>query len=195
MKMSPIRSLNRVKNAAAKTRKGQLGLSILGALLALVIGALLTIPVINAFLDSQRKTRVENNLQDMRTIIADAQRNFGTANQFGAMTTAAAVQSSVIPQRLRVTGTNSANNSYNGAIGMNGGSITVTNDTGTMVWNNVPKDDCSDLVFGIEQLTRGVVVGGAIVKPNDGLLNAAALAGACDAAAVSAIQMNFGRKG
>ena len=195
MKMSPIRSLNRVKNAAAKTRKGQLGLSILGALLALVIGALLTIPVINAFLDSQRKTRVENNLQDMRTIIADAQRNFGSTNQFAALTTATAIQSSVIPQRLRVTGTNSAQNGYNGSVEMRSGGITVANDTGILVWSNIPRDDCSDLVFGIEQLTRGVIAGGVQVKPNDGVLNAAALAGACDATATSQIEMNFGRKG
>lgn len=195
MKNSPVRAFNRMKAQAGMSRKGQLGLSILGALLALVIGALLTIPIVNAFLDSQRKTRVEANLQDMRTIIADVQRNFGTSNQYGGLTTAVAVQANVIPARLRVTGSNTAQNSYNGDIQFSPASVTVANDATAMRWSRVPRADCADLVYGIEQLARGVYVVGVAVKPNDGVIDTAAIAAQCDSAAEVPLDVLIGRKG
>ena len=199
MKKSPINaSLNavhRLKSNLGKSRKGQLGLSILGALLALVIGALLTVPIVNAFLDSQRKTRVDANLQDMRTIIADVQRNFGTSNQYGNLTTAVAVQSNVIPQRLRVAGTNTAQNSYNGNITLAPNTVTVANDSTVLTWNRVPRADCADLVYGIEQLARGVLVNTTAVKVNDGVIDAATIATQCDSSAEVSIDVIFGRRG
>lgn len=195
MKKSLLNFINRIKANIGKTRNGQLGLSILGALLALVIGALLTIPIVNAFLDSQRKTRVETNLQDMRTIVADVQRTFGNTNQYGALNTAVGVQSNVIPARLRVGTTTAANNSYNGAIGFAATTVTVTNDATTLSWANVPKADCTDLVFGIEPLTRGVLVGAVSVKPNDGVIDAAGLSAACDTTASVTLNLVIGRKG
>lgn len=195
MKNSLVHSVYRLKVNSAKSRKGQLGLSILGALLALVIGALLTIPVVNAFLDSQRKTRVEANLQDMRTIIADVQRNFGNTNQYAKLTTAIAVQSSVVPQRLRVTGTNTAQNSYNGDITFTPTTVTVANDSTTMRWNRVPRADCADISLGIEQLARGITVTSNSVKPNDGVIDAGLVGAACDAGAEATIDVVIGRKG
>lgn len=195
MKTSFARLIYRVKINSAKSRKGQLGLSILGALLALVIGALLTIPVVNAFLDSQRKTRVEANLQDMRTVIADVQRNFGNTNQYAKLTTAVAVQSGVVPSRLRVAGTNTAQNSYNGDITFTAATVTVANDSTTMRWSRVPRSDCTDITLGIEQLARGVVVTTSSVKPNDGSIDTALVSAACDGSAEASIDITIGRKG
>lgn len=176
-------------------RQQQRGLSILGALFALVIGALLTIVTVNAFQDSQRKTRVSAALQDIQTMAADVQKNFGSANQYGVISTAAAIQTGIVPARLRVAGTNTANNSYNGAITFVPDTITVANDATLMSFANITSEDCSDIVFGAEQLARRVVVAGVTVKPNDGVMDAVATGGACDSAGRVTIAFAIGRKG
>ena len=176
-------------------RNQQRGLSIIGALLALVIGALLLIPVVNAFLDSQRKTRIEDNAQEIRTIIADLQKVYGVNNQYAGATTATAVQGAIIPARLRVAGTTTANNSYNGAITVAPATITVANDAVTLTWSAVNQADCADLLFSINPLTRRLQVGATVVKPNDGVINAATVATSCDAAAPVALAFTIGRKG
>ena len=180
---------------ASVARQQQRGLSILGALFALVIGALLTIVTVNAFQDSQRKTRVSAALQDIQTMSADLQKNFGSANQYVALTTAAAVQTGIVPARLRVAGTNTANSSYNGAITFAPDTITVANDSALMSFANVPREDCADLVFGSEQLARRVVVAGVVVKANDAVLVPATLATQCDSAARVVVAFSIGRKG
>lgn len=182
-------------NRAPSARQKQRGLSILGALFALVIGALLTIVTVNAFQDSQRKTRVSAALQDIQTMTSDLQKNYGSANQYGALTTAGAVQTGIVPPRLRVTGTTTANNSYNGAITFLPDTITVANDTAVMTFANVPQSDCADLVFGSEQLARRVTVGATVVKVADAVLQPVLLGTACDAAAPVSIAFAIGRKG
>lgn len=176
-------------------RNQQRGLSIIGALLALVIGALVLIPVVNAFLDSQRKTRIEENASEIRTILADLQKVYGANNQYGGATTATAVQGNIIPARLRVAGTNTAQNTYNGNISITPATITVANDSVTLGWANVSPSDCADLLFSIDPLTRALSVGATAVKPNDGVINAATVAVQCDAGGPVALNFTIGRRG
>lgn len=187
--------VSQIRTTAAGARHKQRGMSILGSLLALVIAALFALGIFNAYQDSLRKTRVGAALQDIQTMAADVQKNFGTANQYGVLTTAAAVQTGVIPARLRVAGTNTANNSYNGAITFAPDTITVANDSTLMSNGNISSEDCSDIVFGAEQLARRVVVAGVTVKPNDGVLDGAATGAACDSAGRVTIGFSIGRKG
>lgn len=182
---------NRNFNRPAKT--AQRGVSIVSVLLGLVISAGVLAVVFNQYQDSQRKSRIEAATSEIVGMIAEAQKTYGMANQYAAVTTAVAVQGGVVPPRLRVAGTNTAQNRYNGAITFAPATITSANDSLTLTYNNVTNIDCQDLILSTERLTRRVAVGATVVKPNDGVVNVAAMAAACDAAATANVAFTFGR--
>jgi hypothetical protein len=161
----------------------QRGLSILSSLFGLVIGALFTVVIVNAFLDSQRKARVEVNVTDIQTIVTNAKRTFGVKNQYGLLGHASAVESGVVPARLRRAGTKFADNQYGGFIGFYTSGIDRPFDAFVLSFNGVPQSDCADIVFATESLARRVDVttfGGGNVKPSDGVLDVALLATQCE---------------
>lgn len=172
----------------------QRGVSIISVLLGLVISAAVVSVVFNQFQDAQRKARIEAATAEVSTMIAEAQKTYGTANQFGAVTTAVAVRGGVVPARLRIAGTNTAQNKYNGAITFAPATITTANDSLTLGYANVTNVDCQDVVLSLAPLTRRINVGTAIPKANDAPVNVATLATACDSAATVAIQFTFGRQ-
>lgn len=180
--------------AFARRPNAQRGVSIISVLLGLVISASVVAVVFQQFQDSQRKARIEAATSEVATMIAEAQKTYGTANQFGAVTTAIAVQGGVVPARLRIAGTNTAQNKYNGAITFAPATITTANDSLTIGYANVTNVDCQDLVLSMAPLTRRVNVGAAAVKPNDAPVNVATLATACDATPTAAIQFTIGRQ-
>lgn len=185
--MKSNRNFNRPAKAA------QRGVSIVSVLLGLVISAGVLAVVFNQYQDSQRKSRIEAATSEIVGMIAEAQKTYGTANQYGAVTTAVAVQGGVVPPRLRIAGTNTAQNRYNGAVTFAPATITSANDSLTLTYNNVTNIDCQDLILSSERLTRRVAVGATVVKPNDGVVNVATMATACDAAATANIAFTFGR--
>lgn len=171
----------------------QRGASIISVLLGLVITAAVVAVIYNQYTDSQRKARVEAAQAEIASMIAAAQKLYGNVNQYGAVTTAIAVQSGVIPARLRVGTTSTAQNLYNGPITFAPATITTASDSLTLGYGAVRKEDCQDLVLGSAGLVRSATVGTTSVKPADQPVVLATLGTACDAAASSAINLTFGR--
>lgn len=177
-----------------KGRSSQRGVSIISVLLGMVISAAVVAVVYDQFSDSQRKSRIEAATSEIATMVASAQKVFGTSNQYGAVTTAIAIQSGVVPDRLRVAGTTTAQNKYNGAITFAPATITTTNDSLTLTYGNVEQADCQDISLSVDRLARRLQVGAQTPKANDSMINVPTLATACDAAARSNIAITFGRQ-
>lgn len=173
--------------------RAQRGVTIIQALLALVVGAILGAVGLNMYVDAQRKVRLEAAQSDISTMISEAQKLYGSTNQYGALTTAIAVRSGVVPSRLRVAGTTTAQNRYNGPITFGPATVTTTNDSAVMVYGQVNKEDCQALVMGSSALSRRIAVASTEVKPADQQTNIAALATACDAEDFVDLSFTFGR--
>lgn len=186
--------VQRTQRRTHNGRSSQRGVSVMSVLLGLVIAAGVTAVMYDQFSDSQRKSRIEAASSEISTMIAAAQKVFGTSNQYGAVTTAIAVQSGVVPDRLRVVGTTTAQNKYNGAITFAPATITTTNDSLTLTYANVEREDCQDVALSVDRMARRIMVGAQTPKANDAAMNIATLATACDAAAFSAIAVTFGRQ-
>lgn len=171
----------------------QRGVSIISVLLGLVIGAGVLAVAFNQFQDAQRKSRIEAANSEIATMIAEAQKLYGTSNQYGAVTTAIAVQGGVVPDRLRVAGTNTAQNRYNGAITFAPATITTANDSLALGYARVSSIDCQDLILTADPLTRRIEVAGTVVKPADGAVNIGTMSAQCDSADAVDVTFVFGR--
>lgn len=174
-------------------RSHQRGFGMVAMLLSLVIGAILVGAVYSQYTDSTRKARIEKAQSEIATMIAESQKLYGNTNQYGAVTTAIAVRSGVVPTRLRVGTTTTAQNTYDGAISFTPATLTSTNDAVVLGYANVRREDCQDLVLGSDALTRRIAVGATDVKATDSTVNIATLATSCDAAATTTINFTFGR--
>lgn len=175
-------------------KHAQKGVSMISVLLGLVIAAVVTITIYDQYTDAQRKTRVETATSEIASMIAESQKVYGAANQYAAVTTAVAVQGGVVPARLRIPGTNTAQNKYNGAVTFAPATVTTPNDSLTLGYSNVRREDCQDVVMSVQNLTRGIQVAAQPAKPNDGVVNVATLSTACDSAATVDVQFTFGRQ-
>lgn len=192
-RIRPSTSLAKSPAALRSRFNRQRGISIISVLLGLVISAIVVAVVYNQYTDSQGKARVEAAQAEIATMIASAQKLYGNANQYGAVTTAIAVQSGLVPDRLRVAGTTTAQNRYNGAITFVPATITTANDSLSMSYGAVNRADCQDLVLGLSTLVRSISVGATAVKPNDLPVVIATMSTACDGAATVAMTFTFGR--
>jgi Tfp pilus assembly protein PilE len=176
------------------TRHKQRGVSVMSVLLGLVIAAGVTAVVYDQFSDSQRKARIEAATAEISSIIAEAQKIYGATNTYGSVTTAIAVQSGVIPARLRVAGTNTAQNKYNGAITVAPATLSTTNDSLVLTYSNVPQADCMDVAMQADRMIRRLVIGANTPKATDAAMNVATLGTSCDAAATANLALAFGRQ-
>lgn len=173
----------------------QRGISIMSVLLGLVIAALVAVVGFNQFSDAQRKARIEAATGEVSTIIADAQKTYGAANQFANVTTAIAVQGGVIPARLRDPGANTARNKYSGDIFLTPATINVVNDSLDLTYRAVRAEDCQDIALTVDPLVNAIqVVDGSFVKPVNGTLNLATLATQCANTATVNMIFRFGRQ-
>ena len=150
-------------------RSGRLqrGFAILELTIAIILVSLLSAAAIFGYQANQRRTDMRDNSQAITETAAELQKKFGMNNQYGAVTTAIAVQSRAIPQQLRVTGTNTAQNSYGGLVTAAPSTLTSANDSVALTWPNVPQSQCVDLVQATHQTARRVQVAGVVVKATD----------------------------
>lgn len=176
------------------TRRGQRGVSVMSVLLGMVIAAGVAAVAFDQFTDSQRKSRIAAATSEIATIVTEAQKVYGTGNQYGNVTTAIAVQGNVIPARLRVAGTNTAQNKYNGAIALAPATITTANDSLILTYSNVPQADCMDVAMAADRMIRRLVIGANTPKAADAAMNVGTLATSCDAAATANLAFAFGRQ-
>jgi Tfp pilus assembly protein PilE len=176
------------------TQGHQGGNALLFLMLGLVVTAVMTIVGFNMYSDSQRKVRIEAASSEITTMISSAQKLYGNANQYGAVTTAIAIRSGVIPPRMRLDPTSlQAQNRYYGAVTMAPATITTANDSLTLTYGAANKDDCQDLVMNIDPMVRRIAVAGTEVKAADATVNIATMSTACDAASARDIAFTFGR--
>ena len=109
------------------------------------------------------------------------------------MTTAIAVTGQVIPTWLRDGVAATATNSFGGAITVAPATLTGADDALNVAWPNVPRNQCSDIVIGVNNSARRIQVGGVDVKATDAAINIATVEAQCDAADVTTINMFVGR--
>lgn len=183
-----------IKFQSKRARSKQRGMSMLSTLLAVAIGGVFAYLIFTQFQDTTGKSRREASTQEITQIIANAQKLYGGANHYGQVTTAVAVKGGVIPERLRIPGTNTANNRYDGALTLAPVSITATDDSLALGYPAMNTSDCQDVILTVEKLMRGVTVGGVDVKANDAALNVGTLATQCDAGAPVTVGFRFGRQ-
>lgn len=181
-------------NNRISSRNTQRGMSIMSVLLGLVISAGVAAVIYDNYNDSQRKARIEAATSEIVTMVAQSQKTYGNANQYGAVTTAIAVTGGVVPDRLRVAGTSGAQNKYNGAITFAPATLTTANDSLTLGYAGVDKADCQELVFGVEKLMRTLSVGATTVKADAAAIDMGILATQCDSAEKVDLSLTFGRQ-
>lgn len=171
----------------------QRGFGMIQMLLVLVVGAVITAVAYDQYNTSSRKARMDAAKAEIVDMVSGAQSLYGTANQYGNVTTAIAVTSSVVPPRLRIAGTSTAQNRYNGAITFTPATLTTANDSLALGYGSVRREDCQDLVVGLDTMTRRITVGGTEVKAADAVVDIAALSSACDANPTSDFVLTIGR--
>lgn len=155
-----------------------------GLLYAIIGGALLAAGGAFGYVvykDESVKATVAQDILNAGDTAQGLQQVFGANSDYGNQTTASVVQAGAVPRRLRVPGTNTAQNAFNQAITVAPANGTGTNDIMNVTWP-VQKNACAKFVAGIDKFSRQISVNGVVVKPLDGRLSGATAATNCDAA-------------
>lgn len=176
-------------------RKNQNGDFLVSLTIALIIVGLIVMSAMNWYRENSAKADVSEAIKLVNSIGGNLRSQFGANNEYANLTTAIAVQSRAIPKSLRVTGGNTANNPYGGAITAVPVNCSGTSDCVSQSWANVPAAQCAELVLGTMSGARRITVAGTVVKPLDGSISSSGLGTACDAAAPVTIVWDHGRTG
>ena len=188
---SQLLAARRARKALGKAQKG---VTMIELSIVLVIAGLLAAAVFLAFQSNARRVSVGDNTALITETAAELKKKFGLTNQYGAVTTALAVQSRAIPDQLRIPTTATAQNGYGGLITVAPATLTQANDAALLTWSSVKQSECIDLVIGTSDTARRIEVpAGTAVKPTDGVLNLATLATQCELAANTDIVFAVGR--
>lgn len=195
------------KKQQLQNRKKQAGITLVEVSIGLIIAAVLAAAAYLAFENNNRRNEVKSNVNTLTELGAELKTKFGRTNRYGDVTTAVAIQSATIPPELRDPGAVTAANIYGGAITVLPTQVQTADDAIQVVWDNVPSEQCSDIVVGVEPAVRevfvnapgtgGVARGGAVsaIKDESGPvveLDVAALTTACEAqAAAGQVEITF----
>lgn len=190
--VSPVAPQNLHSNPRYRRQRGDFMVSLT---IALIIVSVISIGAYIAFRDNTRKNETREAITRVNNTSGLLRSNFGVNNMYGTVTTAVAVQSRTIPEDQRIPGTTTAQNAFGGAVTVTPVTLSSTNDGVSLQWDNVPPNNCGELVLGTQATSRRISVGGTTVKPLDGAINVATLNTACDAAAPVAIIWDIGRTG
>jgi type II secretory pathway pseudopilin PulG len=163
--------------------RSQRGMGLIGMLLSLVIGGSLVAGSIVYYQQAQDSAALDKNIQDITAIIGTAQKTYGSI-AYSGLTTAAAINSRVIPSTLASNSTTAANQ-WGGAVTLVDNSAT-TAGTALLSYASVNPAQCQAIVSATHLAARRVQVGGTDVKPLDGNLNLATLTTQCQTAATIA---------
>lgn len=168
-----------------RSRMSQRGFGLVELSLVLIVVAIAMYAGYMAFASNSRSVELQANTGAVTTTAAELQKKFGKTNKYASVTTALSVRSRAISEDLRIPSTDTAQNSYGGAITTAPANCSGTADCVDLVWSNVPEDQCIDIVVGTERVARAVNVGTTAVKPLDGTLDMAALSAQCNSGAVN----------
>ncbi|MCX8521362.1 MAG: prepilin-type N-terminal cleavage/methylation domain-containing protein [Rhodoferax sp.] len=132
-------------------QRRQRGYGLVEVMISLVIIAILVAIAVALSINLRTSSSITANTQQITQIAANAKKVFGVTNQFSAIQQSRAVRS-LVPRELRTfnPGTqqyeNSAFNNFGGEIYFGFSFLTQNADTMTFVWQNVPKDQCEQIV-------------------------------------------------
>jgi type II secretory pathway pseudopilin PulG len=141
--------------------KHQAGITLIEVSVGLIIAAVVAAAAFIAFQNNTRRNEVQSNTQSIAETVAELKQKFGRTNLFNTITTAQAISSAAISPNL-VTSSTTAANSYNGTISVgNGGLAAGDNSSAVLVWSNVPKAQCLDLLIGVESGAAAINVAAA----------------------------------
>ncbi len=176
-------SNTRIRKVGSLLQRAQRGFLSLEAGLVLLVVALLVVAAVYGYRDNLRKTSVNNNITHILATAGAARSTFGQANQYANVTTAIAVSGNVIPASLRDGAAQTATNTFGGAItvapiALGGGAI----DALQVTWPNVPSNQCSDIVMGVQAELRRVQVATTDVKALDAPVSIANTTTQCESA-------------
>lgn len=181
---------NKLSKTSKKIMQGFLSLE-MG--LVLLVTAIIIVGAVIYYRDNLRKTSVQANVQQVLATSSALRAKYGQSNKYSLVTTELAVRSGSIPESLRDGSAGTATNSFGGAIAVTPATLTGANDSVEIVWPNVPKKQCSDIISGVEGELRQVAVGSATVKANNGALDSVGLETACEAADAQDLHFWVGR--
>lgn len=180
-------------NSIKKKNRKQDGIVLEGFNLVMLIVGIMLIAALLWYLNNLRLNSISANTSELTSIAATAKKKYGQANEYESLTTSNAVLGNIIPPWLRNGTSATASNSYGGAITVTPTDLTGTNDSVNVAWPNVPKNECSDIVAGLDKVARRIQVAGVDVKATDTKMNMTTLETQCDSADVLLINMYVGR--
>jgi prepilin-type N-terminal cleavage/methylation domain-containing protein len=175
-------------------RMAQRGLSMLEISLVMIVIAIVLVAVYVGFQQNQRRAEINENVAAITQIISTAQARFGKTGGYTGLSTAIAVQSRLIPDNLRITGGNTAQNSYGGLITVAPVTCVQTGDCLELQWTRTPSSQCAEIVMAVVNSVRRVhLPPNTNIKALDGALTVASLGTQCDSAANIDLVFTIGR--
>lgn len=178
-----------------KTLKHQRGDFLVGLMIAIVIVSILGAGYWINLRDGQRDIEVKETISKVNMTAAALRATFGINGQYADVTTAVAVQSRAIPQDQRISGTNTAQNSFGGLISVTPVTLTSANDAILLTYPNVSPWACARTVIGTQNSARQITIGGTTVKALDATISNTDLTTACDVDEPVTIAWSIGRTG
>lgn len=136
-------------------RRSQKGITLIEVSIGLIIAAIIAAAAYTAFQNNSRRTAVRDNINTITEVAAELKNKFGRSNSYAVLTTQAAVRGVVVPPDLRDVG-DTAVNSYGGRIEFFPATINTANDAAALIWRQIPVNQCSDLILGVEASAREI---------------------------------------
>jgi prepilin-type N-terminal cleavage/methylation domain-containing protein len=184
---------------ASPPKNRQRGYGLVEVMISLVIIAILVAIAVALSINLRTSSSITSNTNQITQIAANAKKSFGVSNQYSALTSTRAVRT-VVPRELRTFDPatqqygDTAFNNFGGPILAGFSYLTTNADTMTFVWQNVPKDQCEQLVTQVAGLMRRIEVQAGTAGSPPTVVSAAGSdplkeSGAVGAAVVSATQV------
>ncbi|WP_075208443.1 type 4 pilus major pilin [Klebsiella michiganensis] len=154
-------------------------LLVLGIIAALVVGAFIVYPKVQA------SQRAEAESKNLATIQAGVKSLYTSASSFSGLTNTVAVGAKIFPDNMLVgTGTSaSVVNTFKGnvtVVSANTGPSSATGSSFTITYNNVPAAECTKIVSAVAGNFYIAAVGSTTVKAAGSSLNVASTSTACN---------------
>lgn len=188
-----IYTMNKKSKLSKSLQRRELGALSLELGLVLLVLLLIIAGAVWAYRDNIRKTSVNENTSQLLHVSSNMISKYGKPGRYADVTTAIAIRAGVIPANLRTGAGVTATNLFGGAITVTPQTLTGANDSMLLAWPGVTRNQCSDIVSGVAGEFRRIDIGAAVVKPDNGQLDIAALEAACDANDTSNLNLFIGR--
>lgn len=142
-------------HSRVSAKKAQKGITLVEVSIGLIIAAIIAAAAFAAFQNNSRRTAVRDNINVITEVAAELKNKFGRSNSYASLTTQGAVRGVVVPPDLRDVG-DTAVNSYGGLIEFGPAQINTPSDAAALIWRQVPVNQCTDLILGVEGSAREI---------------------------------------